>query len=119
MERTRYTYQVISVVRLTAFEVEVLAFMCAHHYDQKVRSLVTPGPEAVLNGARNDIRYGNDGGPQDYADLRLTRDQLSLMVKAAENVGGRGAHPYHRDLMRLYQDAGNEFEEVNHQGGTF
>lgn len=79
MEGVAFEYEVFTILRLSREEVRRLSETCEHHYDAVVQSLSIPGPNAILNAARNEFHFGHD-----VADVRVSARQLDTLVKATE-----------------------------------
>ena len=116
MERVYFKYEVLTVLRLSREEVEILSKACESHYDHAVRALSTPGPGAILNTARNTYRKTPDG--KEYAEIEVTHRQLDILAKATEMIHSpfvaRGGSPeFHEKFVKLMREAGKEFGRLN------
>ena len=55
MEKIAFNYEVIVHFRLTGRELEIIFKTAEHHYDDKCKSAVIPGPNAFVNGWKNRL----------------------------------------------------------------
>lgn len=129
MERVKFEYEVRTVLRLSKEEVAVLSKLCDDHYDRAVNDLSRPGPNAILNAARNDLAWEESKGrPSEFTEVPVTSRQLDTLCKATEamfsdqqiaairGIGVPLKNPsssLHQKLRDLLQEAGAEWKRLN------
>jgi hypothetical protein len=87
MKAASFQYEVTLRLRLDRKEVEELIKACEMHYDHKVRAMSDPKLSergAVLNGARNTLHFRDEDGGAEWAEIRVTWDDLDTLAKATE-----------------------------------
>lgn len=117
MERLHFKYEVLTMLRLTKPEVEILSKLCESHYDHAVKALSVPGAGAVLNAARNTFESGEDG--VEFADVEFTSRQLDTLAKATEGawvspfISRGGEFAFYQKLTKMLREAHTESARIN------
>jgi hypothetical protein len=114
MERVRFERTVLSVIRLSREEVEVLLEACERHYSNDVKALAIPGEGACLNGARVELF---DNPDVNVVDIRVTTRQIDILAKATETLKNQPTvnvgHALHAKIRQLFQEANQEWVRLN------